>query len=692
MATGNVAQIIVKAKTGAAQKSLSRLNKTMGGMSKAAKGLAIASVAGGAALGAVGAKAFSMAAGLEAVQQKTQIVFGDQLPMVQQWADTTANAMGLSSMEAQGLAANFGDLLIPMGFSRDMAAEMATETIGLSGALAEWSGGTKTAAEVSDILAKAMLGEREQLKTLGISITEADVKQRLATMGMEKATGQALQQAKAQATQQLIFEKSADAQAKYAEGSGSLMRTQAELTASLKTMKDEVLIALMPTFKSLADFMQTSVIPAIQNFIPIIQEKIPQAIEAAQEGFEAAKPFIKMFMTGLVTIKDAAMGLYNFWQNQGPVMKAAIAAVGVALAIAFGPVSLGFVAIVGLIALLGTLRENWRDITNSILGIVESLAQGVANIIHSIVTNIHLNLINKIIGLINGFLGTVNKLLAVLPGTNLQLGLLKEQHLDPIEIQIPRIAAASQKLVEVVSDIEPVVTELGEEMQNTFTDMAETVSTKAEEVSTTSGHLASLQADALLKGEMDFLEFLEKNEQNINTETAKMTDIIKQRFGSEMVDEIKIMDSVVRQLWETHKAGIDAAIKEEEKLAAQRNAKMAAQARNNIMLLTALHKSAEASGAAYTGPSHQFDLEGNLVKIPKAHSGGIVPGPRGRETPIMAQGGEAILPLGSRGGVTININGLIAGDPILIGRQIADIINKSARANRGLIKSEAVAS
>jgi len=58
----------------------------------------------------------------------------------------------------------------------------------------------------------------------------------------------------------------------------------------------------------------------------------------------------------------------------------------------------------------------------------------------------------------------------------------------------------------------------------------------------------------------------------------------------------------------------------------------------------------------------------------------------------MAQGGEAILPLGSRGGVTININGLIAGDPILIGRQIADIINKSARANRGLIKSEAVAS
>ena len=60
-----------------------------------------------------------------------------------------------------------------------------------------------------------MLGEREQLKSLGISITEADVKQRLLKMGMEDLTGVQLQQAKATATQQLIFEKSTDAQAAF---------------------------------------------------------------------------------------------------------------------------------------------------------------------------------------------------------------------------------------------------------------------------------------------------------------------------------------------------------------------------------------------------------------------------------------------------------------------------------------------
>jgi hypothetical protein len=46
-------------------------------------------------------------------------------------------------------------------------------------------------------------------------------------------TGAALQQAKAIATQQLIFEKSTDAQKAYEEGAESLTRKKAELKATL---------------------------------------------------------------------------------------------------------------------------------------------------------------------------------------------------------------------------------------------------------------------------------------------------------------------------------------------------------------------------------------------------------------------------------------------------------------------------
>jgi hypothetical protein len=65
-----------------------------------------------------------------------------------------------------------GDLLKPMGFTADQAADMSTEMVGLAGALSAWSGGTIDAAGVADIMTKAMLGETDGLKALGISMGE----------------------------------------------------------------------------------------------------------------------------------------------------------------------------------------------------------------------------------------------------------------------------------------------------------------------------------------------------------------------------------------------------------------------------------------------------------------------------------------------------------------------------------------
>ena len=68
------------------------------------------------------------------------------------------------------------------------------------------------------ILTKAYLGERDALTSLGIKISEADVQARLAANGQDELTGAALEQAKAVATQQLIFEKSTDAQKAWSDG------------------------------------------------------------------------------------------------------------------------------------------------------------------------------------------------------------------------------------------------------------------------------------------------------------------------------------------------------------------------------------------------------------------------------------------------------------------------------------------
>lgn len=55
-----------------------------------------------------------------------------------------------------------------------------------------------------------------------------------------------------------------------------------------------------------------------------------------------------------------------------------------------------------------------------------------------------------------------------------------------------------------------------------------------------------------------------------------------------------------------------------------------------------------------------FNLMGARI-IPKRHSGGVVPGPMGREVPIIAQGGERVTPLGQSAGGTQVIQLVVDG-------------------------------
>lgn len=252
------------------QKAVGDAESKSGKLSGTLKKVGAAAAIGFGALGAaavVGGKyVLDHGAKLEQMAMKADTVFGSQIGKVNKWADANANAMGLSSREATGLAANFGDLLIPMGFTRKQAAGMSTDVVGLSGALSQWSGGTVSAAEASDVLAKAMLGERDGLKSLGISISEADVQARLAKNGTDSLTGAALEQAKAVATQQLIMEKSTDAQAAFAAGGSPLLSAQAKVKGILAEVRDEMVMKLVPAVGMAADWFLNKGLPAMQAF------------------------------------------------------------------------------------------------------------------------------------------------------------------------------------------------------------------------------------------------------------------------------------------------------------------------------------------------------------------------------------------------------------------------------------------
>ena len=121
----------------------------------------------------------------------------------------------------------------------------------LSGALSEWSGGTLDSSQASQVMAKALTGERDGLKQLGIVVSDEIIKNRLEQEGKDKLTGLSLQRAKAEITLSEILRQSTDAQAQYAAGSDTLARQQAQMAAELKTFATDLATGLLPVFKGM---------------------------------------------------------------------------------------------------------------------------------------------------------------------------------------------------------------------------------------------------------------------------------------------------------------------------------------------------------------------------------------------------------------------------------------------------------
>lgn len=187
---------------------------------------------------------------IDATGQKVKTVFGESAKDIDRFARATANSLGLTVNQYKRAAAAIGDLLIPIGFQRKEAAKLSADLVNLSGALSAWTGGQKSATEVSEILTKALLGEREQLKTLGVQISEADVSTRLLEKGQKNLTGAALAQAKATATLELIYEKTTDAQAASNDDTITLAEAQQKLTANVLELRDSLAEGLIPALAS----------------------------------------------------------------------------------------------------------------------------------------------------------------------------------------------------------------------------------------------------------------------------------------------------------------------------------------------------------------------------------------------------------------------------------------------------------
>lgn len=248
-----------------AQGTLGKVSSTVSKTANAVKA-AFAGVAAKALVG-FGKDMLDAGAKLASIETRIDTVFGDGAGTIRDWAEASAAAFGTSTSGVLDLAAGLGDLLVPLGFTRDEVTRMVPETLEAANAFSEWTGGTVSATDAADRIQKAMLGERDGLKQLGLSISEADVQTRLLAKGQAGLTGEAEKQAKALATLDLITEGGADALTAYAQGGNEALRASKAADAAMQEMQDTIARELTPSLTTFANVATTSVIPALGGII-----------------------------------------------------------------------------------------------------------------------------------------------------------------------------------------------------------------------------------------------------------------------------------------------------------------------------------------------------------------------------------------------------------------------------------------
>jgi len=246
----------------------------------------------GVAIWVMGKKFLDLWTQIQQTQNKANIVFWDYIWDVKKIAKETSVAMWLSQNEYLNAAAWIQDLLIPMWFAREEATKMSTDMVWLAWALSEWSAWQYTAAETSTILAKAMLWETEQLKSMWIQVDVSSKQFNKRIKLAMSSTGATLQQAKALDIQKQILEKSTDAQDAFKKGWDSLVRQQAELTAKIKNTRDAIAIALIPTMNKLLKTLEPHI------------SKLSESTTAWFENTENVKKFEWVIENVITVIKS----------------------------------------------------------------------------------------------------------------------------------------------------------------------------------------------------------------------------------------------------------------------------------------------------------------------------------------------------------------------------------------------------
>lgn len=281
-----------------------------------------------APLALLGKGMIDAASDAEETRSKFATIFNGMNKQAESVADSFAKNYGLAGSSSRKLLGDTSDMLSGFGFAQEAALKLSLETNQLAIDLASFTNFAGGAEGASAALTKALLGERESVKSLGIAIVEEDVKKKIALMrsqGMRFATNR---EAKAYATLKIAIDQSKNAIGDYSRTKKAYANTVRRTSEKVRELKESFGRILLPA--------------AI---------KVMAAIEKLIDWFNGLSNGTKktiIYIAGLVAIIGPLILVLGTAIALLPLIVKGLAAVGSVLLFLLSPVSLVLAAIAAI--------------------------------------------------------------------------------------------------------------------------------------------------------------------------------------------------------------------------------------------------------------------------------------------------------------------------------------------------------
>lgn len=195
------------------------------------------------------------------VQNKFNEVFISLEKSANKQAKVFAQSFGLATSTAKEFLSATGDILVGFGFAEDKAFEMSLAVNRLAQDLASFANLEGGAEQASLALTKALVGETESAKALGIVIRQDTKEFKLNVQALQDSEGLTLIQAKSMEILRIAYEQSGKAVGDFARTQFELANAERILSENIKTLQENIGSGLTPALTGMIGIMNNILAP-----------------------------------------------------------------------------------------------------------------------------------------------------------------------------------------------------------------------------------------------------------------------------------------------------------------------------------------------------------------------------------------------------------------------------------------------